>query len=57
MVEKKYRLNIIRHSSIQVTMDIYGHIMPETAEQSVKVLDNLFKKDKVLESKVVYATG
>ena len=36
-------------------MDIYGHIMPETAEQSVKVLDNIFKKDKIDEPRLNYA--
>jgi len=45
------------YSSIQVTMDIYGHIMPETAEQSIKVLDNLFKKDKTDEQMPIYAIG
>jgi hypothetical protein len=34
-------------------MDIYGHIMPETAEQSVKVLDNLFKKEQKVCEKMV----
>lgn len=36
-------------------MDIYGHTMPETAEQSVKALDNLFKKDKIDEPMPKYA--
>lgn len=32
------------HSSIQVTMDIYGHIFPDVRENSVKMSDELFEK-------------
>lgn len=43
----KYIQRQVGHSSIQVTMDIYGHIMPETAEQSVRVLDNVFGQEEI----------
>lgn len=48
----KYIQKQVGHSSIKVTMDIYGHIMPETAEQSVKVLDSLFSK-QIVEKNIV----
>ncbi len=53
----KYIQRQVGHSSIQVTMDIYGHIMPETAEQSVKVLDGLFRKEETDEITPLYAIG
>jgi len=53
----KYIQRQVGHSSIQVTMDIYGHIIPKTAEQSVKVLDGLFKKEKIDETAPLYAIG
>jgi len=41
-IPAKYIQNQLGHSTIQVTMDRYAHIMPEIREQSVNVLDGLF---------------
>ena len=38
----KYIQNQLGHGSIQVTMDTYGHIMPEVNRQAVNALDSIF---------------
>lgn len=40
------------HSSIKMTMDRYGHLLPETCEQGINALDELFVKNKNLNQKV-----
>lgn len=42
----KYIQRQMGHGSIQVTMDTYGHIMPEVNQQGVNALDNLFENKK-----------
>lgn len=42
-VPVKYIQKQMGHGSIQVTMDVYGHILPETAQQGINALDSLFK--------------
>lgn len=46
-IPAKYIQNQLGHSSIQITMDRYAHIMPEIREQSVNILDNLFEKEEI----------
>jgi len=41
----KYIQHQMGHSSIQVTMDRYGHLFPEVHEQGVKALDSLFVQE------------
>lgn len=41
------------HSSIKMTMDRYGHLLPETCEQGINALDELFAEKEVAELKVV----
>lgn len=42
----KFIQSQLGHSSIKITMDIYGHLLPETCEQGIKALDALFIKEK-----------
>lgn len=39
----KYIQSQMGHASIQMTMDTYGHILPEVTQQGVNALDSLFK--------------
>lgn len=36
------------HSSIQVTLDRYGHFMPDVNEQAISALNGLFDKSNSL---------
>lgn len=38
----KYIQSQVGHGSIKVTMDIYGHIMPEVTQRGIDALDSLF---------------
>jgi len=38
--------NQLGHSSIQVTMDRYGHLMPEVHELGASLLDNFYQEIK-----------
>lgn len=38
----KYIQNQVGHSSIEVTLDTYGHLMPEVHQKGVQALDSLF---------------
>lgn len=40
-VPTKYIQSQLGHSSIKMTIDIYGHLFPETCEQGTKALDDL----------------
>jgi len=41
----KYIQSQMGHSSIQMTMDIYGHILPEVTLQGVNALDSILKQN------------
>lgn len=41
----KYIQTQMGHSSIQNTMDIYGHILPEVTMQGVNALDSILKSN------------
>lgn len=41
----KYIMNQMGHSSSQVTLDRYGHLMPEVHEKGVEALNSLFLAD------------
>lgn len=41
-VQPKYIQSQMGHSSIRITMDRYGHLLPEVHEQGIKALDGLF---------------
>jgi len=41
----KYIQSQMGHSSIQVTLDRYGHLLPEVYTQGIKALDDVFKTD------------
>lgn len=43
----KYIQSQMGHSSIQVTMDRYGHLLPEVYEKGVNALDSLFISDNL----------
>jgi len=45
----KYIQNQLGHSSIQMTLDQYGHIMPETHEQAVQALESIVQPGKIEE--------
>lgn len=44
----KYIQRQMGHSSIQVTMDRYGHLLPEVYEQGVQALNSLFDNSSSL---------
>ena len=48
----KYIQRQMGHGSIQVTMDTYGHIMPEVNQQGINALDNLFETKKIKKDSV-----
>lgn len=43
----KYIQKQVGHASIDMTMDIYGHIMPEVTQLGVNALDKLFNSGKL----------
>ena len=43
-VPMKYIQNQVGHSTINITMNTYGHLLPDVHENAVSVLDNLSRK-------------
>lgn len=34
---------ILGHSSLAMTMDLYSHVMPDTKQQEMELIENAFK--------------
>ena len=47
----KYIQSQVGHSSIQVTMDRYGHLLPDVNTQAVSALESLFAKKQEQKNK------
>jgi len=41
------------HSSIKVTMDVYGHLFPSDADKLASALDNLYRNSQTLKNKAL----
>ena len=35
---------LLGHASIQITMDIYGHVIPDFAEQELEKMEEMYNK-------------
>jgi integrase len=44
-VPVKYIQKQVGHTSIQVTMDRYGHLLPEVEQQGIDAINNILKKE------------
>jgi len=49
----KYIQNQMGHASCQITMDRYGHLMPEVNQSAKNAIDNLFKIEEKKELKTI----
>jgi len=52
-VQIKYTQHQLGHASIQITMDRYGHLMPEVNQNAKNAIDNLFLVKEETELKAV----
>jgi len=43
-VDLKIVSELLGHSSVAITADIYAHVLPEQQQEVVKKLDDLFKR-------------
>jgi integrase len=43
-VDLKVVAELLGHSSVAITADIYAHVLPEMQQETVDKMDNLFKR-------------
>lgn len=48
----KYIQRVLGHSSVQITLDVYGHLLPEAGAESAERLDQAFFKHPITKSVV-----
>jgi len=48
---------VLGHSSVSVTMDVYSHVLPDMQEKAAEAMDGLLSDDRQLSIQLAKALG